>query len=132
MAIAGRSLNKAQQLAQTLNQAGFEAIGLEVDAKSVSQIKQCVDAVVDNFGSVDILMNCVGIQREQPLLEVTEEAFDEVYEVNLKAAMFLAQAVAKHQIAAAKGANKSIYYQCVLSWVCVIEVIRRIAQQKGD
>jgi NAD(P)-dependent dehydrogenase (short-subunit alcohol dehydrogenase family) len=43
-------------------------------------------------------VNCVGIQREQPLLDVTEDAFDLVYETNLKSAMFLAQAVARHQI----------------------------------
>ncbi len=39
----------------------------------------------------------------RPLLEVTEEAFDEVLQVNLKAAMFLAQAAAKKQIAGGKG-----------------------------
>jgi NAD(P)-dependent dehydrogenase (short-subunit alcohol dehydrogenase family) len=51
-------------------------------------------------------MNCVGIQREEPLLEVTEAAYDEVYRVNLKAAMFLSQAVAKHQISGGKGGRQ--------------------------
>ena len=41
------------------------------------------------LGRIDILVNCVGIQREQALLEVTEETFDLVYETNLKSAMFL-------------------------------------------
>lgn len=50
------------------------------------------------YGHFDILVNCVGIQIEQPITEVTEEAFDQVYMSNLKAAMFLAQAVAKRQI----------------------------------
>src|SRR5437763_8751627 len=36
-------------------------------------------------------------------MEVTEEAFDEVYAVNLKAAMFLGQAVARHQVRAGRG-----------------------------
>ncbi len=58
------------------------------------------------YGSLDILVNCVGIQREEPLLEVTEAAFDEVYEVNLKSAMFLAQAAAKHQVAAERGGKQ--------------------------
>ena len=40
------------------------------------------------------------LQREQGIMEVSEEVFDEVYETNLKSAMFLAQAVARHQIAA--------------------------------
>jgi NAD(P)-dependent dehydrogenase (short-subunit alcohol dehydrogenase family) len=51
-------------------------------------------------------MNCVGIQREQAMLEVTEETYDEVVQVNLKSAMFLAQAVAKEQVAAARGGTQ--------------------------
>ncbi len=64
------------------------------------------DKAVALYGGLDILVNCVGIQREEPLLEVTEEAFDEVYEVNLKAAMFLAQDAAKHQVAADRGGKQ--------------------------
>ncbi len=52
------------------------------------------------FGALDLLVNCIGIQREERLAEVTEAAFDEVVQVNLKAAMFLAQAAARHQVAA--------------------------------
>lgn len=63
------------------------------------QIQASVDTVAQQFGRLDILVNCVGMQREQTLLDVTEETFDEVLQVNLKAAMFLAQAVAKKQIA---------------------------------
>ena len=62
-----------------------------------------MDAVAQHFGGLDILVNCVGMKREQALLDVTEEVFDEVLQVNLKAAMFLAQAVAKKQIAGARG-----------------------------
>ena len=50
-----------------------------------------------------MLVNCVGIQREQPLAEVTPEAFDFMYETNLRSAMFLAQAAARHQIATGAG-----------------------------
>ncbi|MBT5308593.1 MAG: SDR family oxidoreductase [Rhodospirillaceae bacterium] len=74
--------------------------------KSVGEIKDSVDAVVDQHGKIDILMNCVGIQIEQPLLDVTEEAYDEVIEVNLKASMFLAQAVARRQIEAGNGGKQ--------------------------
>ena len=104
--VSGRSRDKAEELAGALNEAGYEAAGVAVDVKSVAEIRDAVDFVVDKFGALDILMNCVGIQREQPLLEVTEEAYDEVYEVNLKAAMFTAQAAAKHQIAGGKGGKQ--------------------------
>src|SRR6185503_5483737 len=67
---------------------------------------QAIRDTVDDIGRVDILVNCVGIQREQALTEVTEEAYDLVYRTNLKSAMFLAQAVAKKQIAAKRGGRQ--------------------------
>jgi len=99
--VAGRDAAKAAALAAQLEAAGYAASGCAMDAHSVASIRAAVDTVVERHGAIDILMNCVGIQREEALLEVTEEAFDEVVEVNLKAAMFLGQAAARHQVAAA-------------------------------
>jgi gluconate 5-dehydrogenase len=97
VAIAGRDATRAEALARDLNAAGHSASGLAVDATSVEDIARATDLVAARQGRLDILVNCVGTQREQPLAEVTEEAFDEVYRVNLRSAMFLAQAAARHQ-----------------------------------
>jgi NAD(P)-dependent dehydrogenase (short-subunit alcohol dehydrogenase family) len=104
--VAGRSLEKGELLVRQISDAGFAAEAVALDVESVDSIRAVVDDVAVRHGGVDILMNCVGIQREEPLLEVTEEAYDEVYRVNLKSAMFLAQAVAKHQTAAARGGRQ--------------------------
>ncbi len=101
--VAGRDENKAAALANSLTEAGFKCDGTRIDCMSVADIRTAVDEATKRHGRIDVLINCVGIQREQPLAEVTEEAFDEVYAANLKAAMFLAQAVARHQIAAGQG-----------------------------
>jgi NAD(P)-dependent dehydrogenase (short-subunit alcohol dehydrogenase family) len=69
----------------------------------VDAIARAIPEIAASLGGIDVLVNCVGIQREQSLLDVTEDVFDEVYETNLKSAMFLAQAVAKIQIAAERG-----------------------------
>src|SRR5512147_3050795 len=90
--VAGRDGGKAEAMAVRMRAAGLAAAGLAMDAHSVASIRKAVDAAAARRGRLDILMNCVGIQREEALLDVTEEAYDEVYEVNLKAAMFLAQA----------------------------------------
>lgn len=103
VAVAGRDAAKAEALATRMRAAGLVATGLAMDAHSVGSIQSAADGVVAAFGTIDILMNCVGIQREQPMLEVTEEAWDEICAVNLKAAMFSAQAVARHQVAAGRG-----------------------------
>jgi gluconate 5-dehydrogenase len=88
--IAGRNGKKAADLARRI---GRGARGVALDVEDIAAIRSTVDAI----GRVDILVNCVGVQREQALGAVTEEAWDLVYRTNLKAAMFLAQAVARRQ-----------------------------------
>lgn len=103
VAIAGPKQAKADALAADIAASGARARGYGLDARQPKAIAEVVDAVVRDLGGIDIMVNCVGIQREQPLLDVTEAVFDEVYETNLKSAMFLAQAVARGQIAAGRG-----------------------------
>lgn len=103
VAVAGPNENRSSALAKAIGAAGYDAEPYRLDARQVSDIRETVDRVVEAFGSIDILVNCVGIQREENLLEVTEETFDEMYETNLKSAMFLGQAVARHQIARGAG-----------------------------
>ena len=57
-----------------------------------------VDEVAAHYGRLDILVNCIGLNREEKAEEVTEEMFDYVCDVNLKSAMFQAQAAARHMI----------------------------------
>jgi gluconate 5-dehydrogenase len=104
--IAGRSQEKSEKLASQLSDAGHDAKGIALDSTSVTDIKRAVQDAMQAHGQIDILMNCVGTQNEQSLLDVTEEAFDEVYRVNLKSAMFLAQAVAEQQIASGNGGKQ--------------------------
>jgi NAD(P)-dependent dehydrogenase (short-subunit alcohol dehydrogenase family) len=100
VAIAGRDRAKAEALASALRARGHDALGLSLDAHHVADIQRSVDEVVRHFGHLDLLVNCVGIQREERVPEVSEEAFDEVIQINLKAAMFLAQSAAAHQMVA--------------------------------
>jgi len=112
VAVAGRDLAKAQALASALQARGFEALGLSLDAHHVADIQRAVDQVAQHFGHLDVLVNCVGIQREERIGDVTEDAFDEVIQVNLKAAMFLAQAAAVHQVAgvnAGRAAGRQVH-----------------------
>jgi len=106
VSIAGPNHAKAESLAKRINADGGNAHGLQVDACNTDSITQCVENAIDLMGGVDVLINCVGIQREQSLLEVTEDTFDEMYQTNLRSAMFLAQAVAKDQIRRAKGGRQ--------------------------
>ena len=104
--IGGRSSEKANALAALLRRDGHEAQGVAMDAHAVADLRAATDATMDAFGRLDILVNCVGIQREEALLDVTEDAYDDVYRVNLKSAMFLAQAAARRQIGGRRGGRQ--------------------------
>lgn len=112
--VAGRDADKADAFARQLTAQGYAATGKRLDATDTADIRSVIDQVADEIGGIDILVNCVGINIEQMLLDVTESAFDEVYTTNLKSSMFLAQAVARHQIAAGRG-GKQIHMLSVSS-----------------
>jgi gluconate 5-dehydrogenase len=70
--------------------------------------------VAAHFGRLDILVNCIGLNREERAEDVTEEIFDFVYTVNLKSAMFQAQAAARHMIRQGLG-GKQVHLASVRS-----------------
>ena len=98
VAIAGHNSQRAAALADAMNAEGYAAWSGAFEALSIEETHQVVDAAADHFGRLDILVNCVGLNREEKAEEVTEEMFDYVYQVNLKSAMFQAQAAARHMI----------------------------------
>jgi gluconate 5-dehydrogenase len=101
--VAGRDAGKAEALASSLRAAGHAAASIAFDATDVEATRAAVDAAAERHGRIDLLVNCVGIQREETLLGVSEAAFDAVVAANLKSAMFVAQACARHQIAGGRG-----------------------------
>jgi gluconate 5-dehydrogenase len=129
--VAGRSAAKADALAGALRAADHDARGVALDVHSLADIRAATDAAMDAFGRLDILVNCVGIQREEPLADVTEEAFDEVYRVNLKAAMFLAQGRRNGRSPASAAAASCTYCRCARSSACASVATRRTAAPKA-
>lgn len=106
IAVAGRNEQRAGSLAEALKDEGCEAYAAPFDARKISDIRRMVDDTARHFGRLDILVNCVGLNREEKLLDVTEDNFDLVYSANLKSAFFLAQAAAKHMIAQGQGGKQ--------------------------
>jgi NAD(P)-dependent dehydrogenase (short-subunit alcohol dehydrogenase family) len=106
VAIAGPNPEKANALATTIRAAGGMADGFEMDARDTGEIAEVTDRVADQLGGIDVLVNCVGVNKEQKLADVTPSVFDEMYETNLRSAMFLSQAVARHQIAQGRGGRQ--------------------------
>jgi NAD(P)-dependent dehydrogenase (short-subunit alcohol dehydrogenase family) len=98
VAVCGHNAEKATACADALRQAGCNSYAAVFDSRSVAETRRMIDEVADHFGRLDILVNCVGLNREEKAEEVTEEMFDHVVDINLKSAMFQAQAAARHMI----------------------------------
>ena len=117
VAITGHNGTKAEECAESLRTEGHDAWATSFEAVSVADTQRMVNDVAAHFGRIDILVNCIGLNREEKAEEVTEEMFDYVCDVNLKSAMFQAQAVARHMIQ--QGGGKQIHTGSVRSMLAL-------------
>jgi NAD(P)-dependent dehydrogenase (short-subunit alcohol dehydrogenase family) len=104
--VTGHNSQRATGLAKALQAEGYDAWATAFEATSVTETHRMVDEAAAHFGRLDILVNCVGLNREEKAEEVTEELFDYVFDVNLKSAMFQAQAAARHMIRQGTGGKQ--------------------------
>lgn len=68
---------------------------LDLREASVAELNAAVDRIVKEFGRLDILVNNAGAIRRTPAIDFSETDWDDVLKINLKAAFFLSQAVAR-------------------------------------
>jgi gluconate 5-dehydrogenase len=106
VAVTGNDAELAAAFAGELKGQGCDSYATAFDVISVHDTGRMVDEVANHFGRLDIFVNCVGLNREERAEEVTEEQFDHVLDVNLKGAMFQAQAAARHMIRQGTGGKQ--------------------------
>ena len=91
---------------QEIEAAGRQALGLFSDAADSGQVEEMVGQVLARFGHIDILVNNAGSRpgRDRvPVVELAEDAFDEVMRVNVRGTYLCSRAVARHMIARGQG-----------------------------
>ena len=79
------------------------ARAVNVDVTDATAGSQLAQVCIDNFGSVDILVNNTGIYPIAKFLDLSPEIFDRIFDVNLRGLMFLSQGVARRMIEQATG-----------------------------
>ena len=90
------SKDEAVETKKKIEQIGSEALIVRADLSQVEQITHLVRETIEQFGKVDILVNNAGLEIRDDFWDVTEEDYDLVLNVNLKAVFFATQAVVKH------------------------------------
>jgi NAD(P)-dependent dehydrogenase (short-subunit alcohol dehydrogenase family) len=96
--LAARTASDIEEAAQAIRARGQQASPLTLDVRDVAAVKTAIAAQAP----FDILVNHAGTNRPAPFVNVTVEDFDFVFELNVRAAYFVAQAVARALVAAKK------------------------------
>ena len=109
VAVVDINLPEAQRVGAEIEAAGGSALVLQVDVTQSKEVTAMVKAVVDRWGTVDILVNGAGgFHRLAPITDISEEEWDRVINLNLKTAFLCTKAVAGIMIEKKKGRIISI------------------------
>lgn len=92
------SEKKAQEVVDQIRQSGGEAFKIQANVASSDEVTGMVKEVVKQFGSLDILVNNAGITRDNLLMRMKEEEFDQVIDTNLKGVFLCTKAVTRQMM----------------------------------
>ncbi len=87
------SVEAARELEKELEGFGVKAKGYQSNAADFDAAQELVKEVLNDFGSLEVLINNAGITKDNLLMRISEEDFDKVIEVNLKSVFNLTKAV---------------------------------------
>jgi 3-oxoacyl-[acyl-carrier protein] reductase len=78
------SIAQVEELLNVIKDNGGEAIAVQADISKEAEVKALIEATVKQFGRLDILVNNAGITKDNLLMRMSEEDFNQVLDINLK------------------------------------------------
>ena len=103
LVIGSRTMADLELVAAEIRDMGRQCHCITVDVASVSSINEFVDQAIAATSGIDILVNNAGYNKITPILDVSEEEYDYIIDVNLKSVFFSCKAIVKHMIERGQG-----------------------------
>lgn len=94
----GRRAELVRSAAQEVEKLGRRSLPITTDVASVASVEALLDAVLKEFGSVEILVNAAGITRRTPTIDVAEKEWDSIMDTNLNGTLRSCQVFGRHMI----------------------------------
>jgi len=88
----------ARKLLQEIEELGRRAVAVDADVARKIEVNRLMSESLETFGRIDVLVNNAGIEHITPFLDIPEEEWQRVIDVNLKGQFFVGQAVARHMV----------------------------------
>ncbi len=108
LVITGRAEETIEQAAREICPAGGDVRAKVCDVADVQAVGRMVSEVIDEFGRIDTLVNCAGVNKRMKVENYSEEDYDFITDINIKGAFFMAQAVGRQMIRARSGSQINI------------------------
>ena len=106
--ITGRDSESLTKALDTFGQMSLTPEAMVCDVSRIDHIQRTVDQLQQQYGHIDTLINVAGVNRRKPSLEVTEEDYDFILDINLKGAFLLSQSVGRLMIERGSGSQINI------------------------
>lgn len=91
-------LGDAEAVAGSVRVEGRKALALAIDVTNVESIQQVTSRVVAEFGAIDWMIDCAGVNIRKPVLDYSEREWDLMVDINLKGTFFCTQVVARQMV----------------------------------
>ena len=102
------SQNGADSISAYLEDAGVKGVGLALNVTDAAQVNQGIERIQKEFGDVSILINNAGITRDNLLMRMKDEEWDDIMDTNLKSVFRMSRAVLRAMMKARNGRIISI------------------------
>ncbi|HEY4622544.1 MAG TPA: 3-oxoacyl-[acyl-carrier-protein] reductase [Solibacillus sp.] len=92
------SVEKANQVVEEIQANGGEAIAVQADVANGESVQQLMQTALETYGSIDILVNNAGITRDNLLMRMKDDEWDDVINTNLKGVFLCTKAVTRQMM----------------------------------
>ena len=94
---------EVEELRKELEQFGVKAKGYKSNAADFSECEQLIQNIIEDFGSLEVIVNNAGITKDNLLMRMSEDDFDKVIAVNLKSVFNITKSALKNFLKSRKG-----------------------------
>ncbi len=124
-----RRKEQVDAAADEVEQRGRRAVRVPADVGDRASLEAALGATVERLGKVDILVNCAGITKRRPTLDVPDEEWNAILETNLTGTLRACQVFGRHMLE--QGYGRIINIASLASFVGLFEVAAYVASKAG-